>query len=46
MASYGRQACRLPALKRLKRLKPLKTLKSLKTLKTLNGRPSLPFASP
>ena len=43
MASYGRQACRLPALKRLKRLKPLKTLKSLKTL---NGRPSLPFASP
>ena len=40
MASYRRQACRLPALKRLK---PLKTLQ---TLKTSYGRPSLPFARP
>ena len=38
MASYGAQACRLPALK------PLKTLKRLKTLTTRHGGPSLPFA--
>ena len=41
MASYGVQACRLPALKPLK---PLKTLKRLKTLTTRHGGPSLPFA--
>ena len=41
MASYGRPACRLPALKPLK---PFKTLKRLKTLTTRHGGPSLPFA--
>ena len=38
MASYGVQACRLPALKPLKPLKPLKTLlKGLKPLQPVMG---------